>query len=144
MAETNFYSYLFSQAGAVTFDELAEVVELSSPESVQRAFELFLDDYSPPFDMKDALKEEKFYKSPGEGKDGSDTYLRYDMSIPGVTEKIDVEALKTYFEDFLEKIGVLNNSENISEVDVDLTDDARGGVDVNIYIAIGGKQIKEH
>ena len=143
MAETNFYSFLYSQASAVAFDELAEVVELSNPESVQRAFESYLEDYAPPLDIKEALLEEKFYMSEGEGPDGGDKYLRYDMSVPGIIEPVDAESLKTYFEDFVEKIGGRNNSESASIVEVDLTDNERGGVDVNIYIALSGKQIRE-
>lgn len=143
MSEPNFYSYMYSQAGTVAFDELAEVVELSNPESVQRAFESYLEDYSPPYDIKEALLEEKFYMSPGEGPDGGDTYLRYDMAIPGVAEPIDAESLKTYFEDFVEKIGGVNNSESSSNVEVELLDNERGGVDIDIYIALGGKQIRK-
>lgn len=142
MAESNFYSYLYSQASTIAFDELAEVVELSNPESVQRAFAAYLEDYSPPYDIKEALLEEKFYLSPSEGADGGETYLRYDMAIPGVSEPIDVESLKTYFEEFIEKIGGLNSSESSSIVDVDLIDNERGGVDINIYLALSGKQIK--
>lgn len=143
MAETNFYSYLYAQATSVAFDELAEVVELANPESVQRAFEAYLDDYAPPLDIKEALLEEKFYMSPGEGPDGGDKYLRYDMSIPGVAEPIDRESLQTYFEDFIEKIGAENNSESASNVEVDLLDNERGGVDIDIYIALSGKQIRQ-
>lgn len=142
MAESNFYSYLYSQAGTVAFDELSEVVELSNPESVQRAFESYLEDYSPPYDIKEALLEENFYMSPGEGPDGGDTYLRYDMAIPGVAEPIDAESLKSYFEDFVEKIGGVNNSENSSIVEVELLDNERGGIDIDIYIALSGKQIR--
>lgn len=143
MAETNFYSYMYSQAGSVAFDELAEVVELSNPESVQRAFESYLDDYAPPLDIKEALLEEKFYMSEGEGPDGGDKYLRYDMSIPGVAEPVDREGLQTFLEDFVEKIGGVNNSESASHVDVELLDNERGGVDIDIYIALSGKQIRE-
>ena len=142
MAETNFYSYLYSQAGTVAFDELAGVVELSNPESVQRAFESYLEDYAPPLDIKDALLEEKFYMSEGEGPDGGDKYLRYDMSIPGVAEPIDKESLQTYLEDFIEKIGGQNNSENSSVVEVDLIGNERGGSDIDIFIALSGKQIR--
>ena len=142
MAETNFYSYMYSQAGTIAFDELTEVVELSSPESIQRAFSSYLDDYAPPIDIKEALLEEKFYTSSGEGPDGGDTYIRYDMSIPGVEEHVDAEALKSYLEEFLEKIGAVNNSESGTEVDVDLNDNERGGVDIDIYIALKGNQIQ--
>jgi hypothetical protein len=143
MAETNFYSYMYSQAGSVAFDELAEVVELSNPESVQRAFESYLDDYAPPLDIKEALLEEKFYMSEGEGPDGGDKYLRYDMSIPGVAEPIDKDGLQNYFEDFIEKIGAQNNSESAYTVEVELLDNERGGVDIDIFIALSGKQIRE-
>lgn len=143
MAETNFYSYMYAQASAVAFDELAEVVELSNPESVQRAFESYLEDYSPPLDIKEALLEEKFYMSPGEGPDGGDKYLRYDMSIPGVVEQVDKEGLQSYFEDFVEKIGAVSNSESTSDVEVELLDNERGGVDIDIYIALSGEQIRK-
>ena len=141
MAETNFYSYMYSKASSVAFDELAEVVELSNPESVQRAFESYLEDYSPPLDIKESLLEEKFYMSEGEGPDGGDKYLRYDMSIPGISEPIDKEGLQSYLEVFVEKIGAVNNSENSSNVEVELLDNERGGVDIDIYIAISGKQL---
>lgn len=144
MADTNFYSYMFGQAASnVAFDELAEVVELSNPESVQRAFEAYLEDYTPPYDIKEALLEEKFYMSPGEGPDGGDTYLRYDMAIPGVAEPIDAESIKAYFEDFVEKIGGENTSESSSVVEVELLDNERGGTDIDIFIALGGKQIRK-
>lgn len=144
MAETNFYSYMYAQASAVAFDELAEVVELNNPESVQRAFESYLSDYTPPLDIKEALMEEKFYSSSGEGDDGEQTYVRYDMSIPGIEENIDVDGLKAYFEDFLDKIDAKNDSHNIANVEVELLDDERGGKDVSIYIAIGGEQTQNN
>lgn len=143
MGEGNFYSYMYAQADLVAFDEFSEVVELSNPESVQRAFKLYLEDYAPPLDIKEALLDEKFYLSKDEGEDGGDTYLRYDMSIPGVTEKVDKESLQNYFEDFVDKIGGQHNSESNSVVEVDLVDNERGGVDIDIYIALSGKQIKE-
>lgn len=144
MAETNFYSYMYAQASAVAFDELAEVVELSSPESIQRAFESYMEEYAPPLDIKEALLEEKFYMSPGEGPDGSEKYIRYDMSVPGVLESVDAEGLKAYLEDFLEKIGAINDSRNSCIVDVDLTNNERGGTDIDIFIALGGKQIRSN
>lgn len=142
MVETNFYTYMFSQAGSVVFDELVESVDLSNPESIQKAFEAYLSDYSPPYEIKEALLEEKFYASNGNGKNSDKTLIRYDIAVPGITEKVDAESLKTYFEDFLEQIGAVNNSENMFEVDVNLTDNERGGIDINIYIAIGGRQTK--
>ena len=106
MGETNFYSYMFAQSGTVAFDELAEVVDLSNPESIQRAFESYLSDYNPPSDIKDDLLEEKFYLSTGEGDKGDENHIRYDMAIPGMQEEIDKEELKAYFEDFLDKIEI--------------------------------------
>ena len=144
MGESNFYSYLFAQSGVVAFDELAEVVELSNPDSIQRAFVSYLDDYAPPIDIKDALMEERFYLSPDEGKNGDEKQIRYDMSIPGMDGDIDIDELKSYFEDFLEKIGAENNSESGYGVEIDTTDNERGGVDLNIYIYLRGKQIVEH
>ena len=144
MGESNFYSYMFAQSGVVAFDELAEVVELSNPDSIQRAFVSYLEDYTPPIDIKDALLEEKFYLSPDEGKYGDENHIRYDMSIPGMDGDIDIEELKSYFEDFLDRIGAENNSESGYGVEVDTTDNERGGVDLNIYIYLRGKQIAEH
>lgn len=142
MGETNFYSYMFAQSGTVAFDELAEVVDLSNPESIQRAFESYLSDYTPPSDMKDDLLEEKFYLSTGEGDKGDENHIRYDMAIPGMKEEIDKEELKAYFEDFLDKIGAENNSANRYGVDIDTREDERGGFDLDIYVFIKGKQIE--
>lgn len=141
MGETNFYSYMFAQSGTVAFDELAEVVDLSDPESIQRAFESYLSDYNPPSDIKDDLTEEKFYRSTGEGKMGDESHIRYDMTIPGMQEEIDKEELKAYFEDFLDKIGAENNSANGYGVEIDTREDERGGIDLDIYVFIKGKQI---
>lgn len=143
MAETNFYSYMYAQASSVAFDELTEMIDLSSPASVQRAFAAYLDDYAPPVDIKESLLEEKFYSSKGEGKGGDETFIRYDMSIPGVEGTIDAETLKNYLEDFLDKIGAENDSANVAQADVELQNNERGGTDIDIYIAIGGKQLTD-
>ena len=144
MEETNFYSYMFAQSGVVAFDELAEVVDLSNPESIQTAFVSYLDDYAPPLDIKEELLEEKFYRSPNEGKNGDEDLVRYDMEIPGIREKVDGDELKTYLEDFLEKIGAENTSGNGYGVEVDVREDERGGMDLDIYVYIKGRQIAEH
>ena len=143
MEETNFYAYMYAQATTFAFDELAEVVDLTEPESIQRAFVSYLSDYKPPLDVKDALLDEKFYVSEGEGKLGDETFIRYDMLIPGIEEKIDTDAFKSYFEEFLEKIGAERVGNNGYEVDISTSDNERGGVDLDIYIAIFGKQIKK-
>ena len=142
MGETNFYSYLFAQSGAVAFDELAEVVDLSSPENINRAFVSYLNDYAVPLDIKEDLLEEKFYRSSDEGRNGNEEYIRYDMAILGMKDDVDIEALKTYFEDFLEKIGAENDSGNGCGVEVDTRDDERGGIELDIYVYIKGKQIE--
>ena len=144
MEETNFYSYMFAQSGVVAFDELAEVVDLSNPDSIQMAFVSYLDDYAPPLDIKEELLEERFYRSPDEGSNGDETHIRYDMSIPGLEEEIDKDVIQNYFEEFLDKIGAENNSENGYGVDIDTTDNERGGVDLNIYIYLKGRQTKEN
>lgn len=142
MGETNFYSYLYSQPATVAFDELAEVVELNNPQSVQRAFEAYLNDNNPPLDIKEELLEERFYASPDEGRSGDETHIRYDMTVPGMTEEISKEELQTYFEDFLERIGAEEDAENGYGVEIDTVDNERSGVDLNIYIYIRGKQTK--
>lgn len=142
MGETNFYSYLYAQSSVVAFDELADVVDLSNPSSVQTAFEAYLRDNNPPLDIKEELVEEKFYASPDEGRNGDETHIRYDMTVPGMTEDISKEELKEYFEDFLERIGAENDSENGYGVEIDTVDNERSGVDLNIYIYIRGKQVK--
>ena len=142
MAETNFYSYMFAQGNNVAFDELAEVVDLSSPESIQRAFVSYLNDYEPPAEIKEDLLEEKFYLSPEEGRSGEETYIRYDMAMPGIQDDIDSDELKAYLEDFLEKIGAENTSDNGFGVEVDKKEDERGGFDIDIYVFIRGKQIE--
>ena len=143
MEETNFYSYMYAQSGTVAFDELSEHVDLANPDSIQRAFVSYLNDYIPPLDIKNELIEETFYRSPNEGTNGDETYIRYDMSIPGIEEDIDKDVLQNYFEDFLEKIGAENNSEDGCGVEIDTIDNERGGVDLDIYIYLKGKQIKE-
>lgn len=142
MAETNFYSYFFARATEmVAFDELADVVELSSPESIQRVFVSYLTDYPPPIDgIKEALTEEKFHEVKGEGAVRS---IQYEVSIPGVDGKINTEDLQNYFEMFLDKIGAENNSESGYEVGVKLKDDERGGEDMSIFMELSGKQIRE-
>ena len=144
MGETNFYSYLYSQPTTVAFDEIAEVVELSNPQSVQRAFEAYLADNNPPLDIKEELLEEKFFSSPDEGRNGNETHIRYDMTIPGLTEEVNKDELQTYFEEFLERIGAENDSENGYGVEIDTVDNERSGVDLNIYMYIRGKQVKPH
>ncbi|MBO6031846.1 MAG: hypothetical protein J6Q22_10435 [Prevotella sp.] len=144
MQETNFYSYLYAQSGVVAFDELVEVVELWNPDSIQRAFSSYIEDYPPPFGIKDELMEEKFYRSPDEGRNGDETYIRYDMSIPGLEGEVNADELQSYLEDFLDKIGAENNSENGYGVEVDVANNERGGADVDIYLYLKGKQIVEH
>ena len=141
MAETNFYSYMFAQAAeSVAFDELVEVVDLSSPESIQRAFGAYLSDYKPPVAIKDELLEEKFRKHSKEGEKAS---IRYEISIPGIDERVDEDELTSYIEDFLDKIGAENNSESGYKVDVSLSSDERGGDDIDIFIELSGKQIRD-
>ena len=143
MEETNFYAYMFSNSGVIAFDELAEVIELSNPDSIQMAFVSYLDDYPPPLDIKEELAEERFYRSPEEGDNGNETHIRYDMSIPGLEGEIDKESLQNYFEEFLDKIGAERNADNGYGVEIDTTDNERGGVDLNIYIYLKGKQTKD-
>ena len=143
MEETNFYAYMYAHAATFAFDELAEVVDLTEPQSIQRAFEAYLTDTKPPLDIKEALLDERFYISPEEGKYGDETFIRYDMLVPGIEEKIDIEEFKKYFEDFLDRIGAENSGDNGYEVDISTSDNERGGVDLDIYIAIKGKQIKK-
>lgn len=139
MGDTNFYSFLYSQT--VAFDELADWVDLSSPESIQKAFETYLKDYPPPIDIKEALLEESFYRSPNEAPSGEEDHIRYDMMIPGVKGDVDIEELKSYFDEFLTRIGVEETNEDGYGIELDLTGNERGGTDINIYIYIKGKQI---
>lgn len=143
MADTNFFSYMFSRAGSVAFDELSEAVDLSNPESIQAAFVSYLEDYPPPADIKGDLLEEKFYKSPEEGDGGDETYIRYDMAIPGMKEDVDPGEVSVYLENFLEKIGAENGAGNGCGVEVTSGGDERGGIDLDIYVFIKGKQISE-
>lgn len=143
MGEPNFYSYLYSQSGVVAFDEVAEVVELWNPDSIQRAFVSYLTDYDLPVDIKEDLLEEKFYLSSGEGDSGEEDFIRYDMAIPGLQDDVSTDELQSYFEDFLENIGAKNDSENGYGVEVDARDNERGGIDLDIYIFLKGKQIVE-
>ena len=143
MGDTNYYSYLYGQSEVVAFDELAEAVDLTSPSSIQKAFEAYLTDNNPPMDIREALLEEKFYSSDGEGRNGDEVLIRYDMSVPGMEEGADTALLKQYFDDFLERIGAENDASNSAIVEIDEISNERGGMDINIYIAIGGEQIKQ-
>ena len=141
MAETNFYSYMFAQAAeAVAFDDLSEVVDLSSPESIQRAFAAYLSDNKPPLDISDSLLEERFRKAETEDAPKS---IVYELSIPGIDAEIEKDVLQAYLEDFLDKIGAERNSESWYLVDVSVTPDERGGEDLEIYISLTGKQIRK-
>ena len=142
MGDMNYYSYLYGQSESVAFDEMAEAVDLTSPTSIQKAFEAYLTDNNPPMDIREALLEEKFYSSDGEGRNGDEVLIRYDMSVPGMEEGSDIASLKQYFEDFLDRIGAENDAGNSTTVEIDETSNERGGMDLNIYIAIGGEQIK--
>ena len=143
MGETNFYSYLYAQSGVVAFDELAEVVELWNPDSIQWAFSSYIEDYTPPYGIKEALLDEKFYKSPEEGTNGDETYIRYDMSIPGIEGEVNADEIQSYLEEFLDKIGAENNSDNGYGAEVDVTDNERGGTNIDIYVYLKGKQVAE-
>ena len=118
---------------------LAEVADLTSPESIQRAFISYLSDYSLSIDIKNELLEEKFRKN--ESAENSSAIV-YEVSIPGVEGKVRAEELQTYFEDFLERIGAERNSESGYAVEVSLSNDERGGEDLEIYLALTGKQIR--
>ena len=135
MGETNFYSYMHAAARVVAFDELAEAVDLSSPDSVQRAFEAYIEDSPPPYDIKDALLDERFYLSE---KENGEQAILFNGTIPGVTSGIDRDNLQRYFEEFLDKIGVDNGGPTI--VEVDISDDERGGALVDVYIALVGRK----
>ena len=140
MAETNFYSYMFAQASeSVAFDELEEVVDLSSPENIQMAFLSYVSDYSPPIDIKEELVEETFKKVDNEDEPPS---IRYEISIPGIEGEIDSDEFRAYLEVFLDRIGAENNSESGYKVDVSISNDERGGQDIEIYMELTGKQIR--
>ena len=140
MAETNFYSYMFAQAAeVVAFDELVEVVDLSSPESIQRAFAAYLSDNKPPIDFKDALLEESFRKTESDNAGHS---IVYEVSIPGIEDTIDKDEVRTYLESFLDRIGAENNSESGYKVEVSISSDERGGEDLEIFMELTGKQTR--
>ena len=143
MAETNFYSYMFAQAATFAFDELAEIVDLTDPQSIQRAFNAYLMDYKPPLDIQESLLDEQFRISPEDGSAREEHSIRYDILVPGIEENVDEDIIKEYFEEFLEKIGARNTPENKYEVDVSTSDNERGGVNLSIYIAIKGEQIQK-
>ena len=142
MAEENFYSYLYGHAATVAFDELAEIVDLSSVDSINRAFAAYVKENTPPFELQEAMLEEKFYASPNEGRNGDEVFIRYDLDVPGLEEDCNAEDLKTYLEDFLDRIGAETGGENNAVVEVDTNPDDRGGVDMDVYVSISGKQIK--
>jgi hypothetical protein len=140
MAETNFYSYMFAQAAeAAAFDALVEVVDLSSPESIQRAFAAYLSDNMPPINFNDALLEESFRKTES---DNSGHSIVYEVSIPGIEDAIDKDEVSTYFENFLDRIGAENNSESGYKVEVSISPDERGGEDLEIFMELTGKQTR--
>lgn len=143
MKESNFYAYMYSSAmQRVTLDEGAENIDLTDAQSIQKGFVSYLNENPPPYNLKEAIEEEKFYRSEGEGKNGDKVYIRYDMSIPGVAEEVEEQILKEYFEEFLEAIGIEENKENKRVVEVDTHDNERGGIDIEIYIALSGPQVE--
>ena len=136
MASTNFYSYLYSinADAAVALDEVADKINVTDPKEVQAAFEIYLKEEPLPIDIREELMEEKFYESPNEGKNGDETYIRYEMVIPGYKGNLEVEELKEYFERFFETIKNENETTLNYEVDVYTTDDERGYIDININL----------
>lgn len=143
MEETNFYAYMYAQAATFAFDELAEVVDLTDPQSIQRAFISYLSDFPPPIDgIRDELIEEHFRDNRTDIDKAKAKTIEYEISIPGLDEKIDTEELKAYFEEFLEKIGAELNSESGYTVKVSVSDDERGGTDLNIFLQLKGKQVR--
>lgn len=145
MEESNFYAYLFGEGNAVpTFDEAADSVKLSDEGSVNRAFAAYLEENSPGSEIKESLLEEKFYLSGDDGEKGDKTLLRYDMEIPGVEGDFSTSDLKRFFEDFLDSIGAKDGEGgNKYVVEVEARDNERGGIDIEIYVAVEGKQIEE-
>ena len=141
MGITNFYSYVYSNKDVQTFDELSEMVVLSDLASIQKAFKVYLQENTPPFEIKEELEEEKFYLSPEEGKNGDETYLRYEAVVPGVSEKIEQEEIQEYLEEFLTQIGCQKGTKNDYEVELWTKDDARGGLDLYINIVVKGPQL---
>ena len=143
MQDLDFYSYMYGSAVPVC-DELAGEVDFSNEESINKAFVSYLNDNPPPYNMKDCLLEEKFYFSDGEGKNGDETILRYDMDIPGMDEDADGEEIKKWFEEFLDRAGAQDGSkENSTAVEIEMKDNERGGQDCYIYVAVKGEQIKK-
>lgn len=141
MAEGNFYSYLYGRVATVAFDELADVVDLTSIESVNRAFEAYLKETPPPFELKDAFLEEKFFAA-RDKEQGSDVVaMRYELAVPGVEDDFSLEELKAYLEEFFDRIGAETSAENGAIVEVETSPDDRGGIDVDVYMEINGKQI---
>jgi len=144
MEDSNFYAYLYGGGTAVpTFDEAADAVKLSDEESVNRAFVAYLEENSPGAEIKDSLLEEKFYLSGDDGEKGDKTLLRYDMEIPGVEGDFSTTDLQRFFEDFLDSIGAKDgDGGNKYVVEVDARDNERGGTDIEIYVAVEGKQVE--
>ena len=140
----NFYSYMYGGNKRVpTFDDIAELVDLANIDSINKAFVSYLEERQPPAQIKGNLLEDGFYESTGEGEEGNAILFRYEMEIPGMEEDTDSGAIKGYFEEFLERIGAENGSDgNIAISEVELRDNERGGLDCDIYVEIGGPQIK--
>lgn len=141
MADIDFYSYMYGTV-CPTFDELAESVDLSDADSVNKAFAAYVIENAPPFGLKESLMEEKFYMSEDDGDKGDETILRYDMEIPGIDEDAEAADIKRWFEEFLDRIRAEDGAGgNRAVVEVDVRDNERGGTDCDIYVAVHGEQV---
>jgi len=113
------------------FDDVADDVNLNDDKSVQEAFDLYRKENIPPCDIEDILDEEKFFLSKNDGNNGNETVVRLDFIVPAIEDDEEVEKVRQYLEDFLDRIGV---EEPYNEVTCELTDDGRGGSDCEISI----------
>ena len=142
MSGENFFSYLYGTATAIAFDDVADTVDLSNADSINKAFELYVNENSPPYDLKEAMLDVKFYDSTDDGRNGAERFIRYDLNVPGLDDDFNSDDVKSYLEDFLERIGAENSADSSLVVDVETRPDDRGGVDVDVYVSIGGAQIR--
>jgi len=113
------------------FDDVADDVNLNDDKSVQAAFDLFRKENIPPCDIEDILDEEKFFLSKNDGNNGDETVVRLDFIVPAIEDDEEVEKVRQYLEDFLERIGI---EEPYNEVTCELTDDGRGGSDCEVSV----------
>lgn len=128
---SNYIAYMESQnvAKRKGFDELAEDIDLNDIGGIQDCFNAYLNENTPPGDIMDILQDEKFKVDEDDGI--RHVYISY--CFPGLENDDEVEAVKSYLEEFLSAI---KTPEDQTAVDVSFRNGANG---TDCYIDISFK-----